>query len=201
MMFPVPGRPIARGARCGAVLLVVVLSAVLLGACGPKTSSGNAAPTGVTASSSAGVDTDTDYNGACPTAGNSRAFAKTRFALHAGLGLGAFHRYIYKPAKNGNFKAGADKRTSSFAKAAVAGLFTVHELKVAKGFALANPTLCNTVQSISDSFTNLVGKFKNGTATQADIDSSQNSFTSLQQEATRDGFNFDEKNVTVPGAG
>ncbi|WP_250279555.1 hypothetical protein [Frankia sp. Cppng1_Ct_nod] len=150
--------------------------------------------------SDAGQDTDPEDNAPCPTTGNTRAFAKTRFALHAGLGLGAFHRYIYKPLKNGGFKAGADKRKRTFVKAAVAGAFTVHELKVAKGFAEANPTLCNAVQSISDSFSNLTNKLKSGTATEADIDASENSFAGLQRSATSNGFAFDEKNVTVPGA-
>ncbi|OFB41993.1 hypothetical protein Manayef4_16115 [Frankia sp. CgMI4] len=193
-------RPAGRASRWGIVLLVALLPAVLLGACN-SSNGGSKTVQGATASSSTGTDDDSEYSGACPTGGNSRAFAKTRFAVHAGLALGAFHRYIYKPAKNGGFRSGAPKRKRTYAKAAVAGVFTVHELKVAKKFALANPSLCNVVQSISDKFNTLTGKLKNGTATDADINSEENLFTAFQQTAGQAGFGFTEKNVTVPGAG
>ncbi|WP_239313879.1 MULTISPECIES: hypothetical protein [unclassified Frankia] len=179
--------------------MAALLALVLVGGCGTGTSKIRSS-SGSAATTSATDDSDPEDNAPCPTAGNTRAFAKTRFALHAGLGLGAFHRYIYKPLKNGGFKAGADQRKRTFVKAAVAGVFTVHELKVAKGFAEANPSLCNAVQSISDSFSNLTDKLKSGTATEADIDASENSFAGLQRSATSNGFGFDEKNVTVPGA-
>ncbi len=193
-MFSTIARPTARTTRYAAAVIVVLLSVTLLGACGGSSSGG------VRTSSSAGSDTDSEYSGACPTSGNTKAFAKTRFALHSGLALGAFHRYVYKPTKNGTFAKGAPKRTRSFAKAAVAGVFTVHELKVAKRFALANPTLCNSVQSISDKFNSLTGKLKSGTATQADIDADENAFTAFQQDASSAGFGFKEKKATVPGA-
>ncbi|WP_239332267.1 hypothetical protein [Frankia sp. CiP3] len=189
----------SRNVRRGVVLMAALLALVLVGGCGTGTSKVRSS-SGSAATTSATDDSDPEDNAPCPTAGNTRAFAKTRFALHAGLGLGAFHRYIYKPLKNGGFKAGADQRKRTFVKAAVAGVFTVHELKVAKGFAEANPSLCNAVQSISDSFSNLTDKLKSGTATEADIDASENSFASLQRSATSNGFGFDEKNVTVPGA-
>ncbi len=197
-MFSTIARPTARTTRYAAAVIVLLLSVTLLGACGG--SSGGSGKNGVRASSSAGSDTDSEYSGACPTSGNTKAFAKTRFALHSGLALGAFHRYVYKPTKNGAFAKGAPKRTRSFAKAAVAGAFTVHELKVAKRFALANPTLCNSVQSISDKFSSLTGKLKSGTATQADIDADENAFTAFQRDASSDGFGFKERNATVPGA-
>jgi hypothetical protein len=54
-------------------------------------------------------------------------FDKTKFALHAGLAFGAFHHFIYGP-----FKAGGLHGVAPLAKAGAAGLFTVHELKLAK---------------------------------------------------------------------
>ena len=181
------------------VALLVVLTLVGVGACGSSGGKERSTGSTVTADSTVGSD-DPEDNAPCPTNGNSRPFAKTRFALHAGLGLGAFHRYIYKPLKNGGFKAGADKRKRTFVKAAIAGAFTVHELKVAKGFAEANPSLCNAIQSVTDKFTNLTNKLNSGTATEADLNDDENSFSSLRQTATNNGFSFDEKNVTVPGA-
>ncbi|WP_193318860.1 hypothetical protein [Nonomuraea phyllanthi] len=138
---------------------------------------------------------------ACPTAGNTRRFAKTRFALHAGLALGAFHRYIYKPLRSGGFREGAEKRKRTFAKAAVAGLFALHELKVAKNFAEANPTLCKGVAAVSNSFSALTGKLKGGNATPADLNASKAAMDNLRNSATKSGFGFKEQNVTVPGAG
>jgi len=181
-----------RKARYLAAITVAVLSLVLVAGCGGKSHSSSASATAAAS--------DTEYNGGCPTNGNSRAFAKTRFALHAGLGLGAFHRYIYKPLRNGGFKSGADKRKRTFAKAAVAGVFVVHELRVANGFALANPSLCNATQSIRNTFSALTSKLKNGTATDADITSADQAFSTFRQNAGQDGFSFNERTATVPGA-
>ncbi|MCM3885627.1 hypothetical protein [Frankia sp. R82] len=185
-----------RNARCLAAVTASLLALVLLVGCGPKSSS-----TSVTGSSTSSTAADSEYNGACPTNGNSKAFAKTRFTLHAGLALGAFHRYIYKPLKNGGFKSGADKRKRTFAKAAVAGVFVVHEIKVANGFALANPSLCRATQSIRGTFSTLTSRLRSGTATEADVNSAEQAFGSLQQTATQNGFGFKERNATVPGAG
>ncbi|MEU3163193.1 hypothetical protein [Streptosporangium sp. NPDC006930] len=149
-----------------------------------------------------GEDTAQEYTAEeCPVGVNAKRFAKTRFALHAGLALGAFYRYIYKPLQSGGFKAGAEKRKRTFAKAAVAGLFTLHELKVARRFALANPTLCKGVKAVTDSFGTLTAKLKNGTATEADLQAGKDSFNNLRQNATQHGYDFKEKTAVVPGAG
>ncbi len=193
---------------------MALLAVALLGGCG-----GGKAPTmtpeGAIVSSTAGLPpsgaapsagavptagADAEYNAECPTGGNAKPFAKTRFALHAGLALGAFHRYIYKPLRDGGFKEGADKRKRTFVKAAVAGVFALHELKIAKGFSVANPTLCKAVAGVSDKFTALTGKLKGGTATEPDLNASKASMDGLQQDATKNGFGFTEKNVSVPGA-
>ncbi|WP_245646607.1 hypothetical protein [Microtetraspora niveoalba] len=142
-----------------------------------------------------------EYTSACPAGGNAKRFAKTRFALHAGLALGAFHRYIYKPLRSGGFQAGAEKRKRTFVKAAVAGAFALHELRVAKGFAVANPTLCKAVESVSGRFAGLTDKLKSGTATPADLDAGKASMDGLQRDATETGYPFKEQNVTVPGTG
>jgi hypothetical protein len=180
------------------------LAVALLGGCGGgKTAT--MTPEGAVATNSAAVASpsvgaDGEYNAECPTGGNTKKFAKTRFALHAGLALGAFHRYIYKPLRSGGFNAGAEKRTRTFLKAAVAGAFALHELKVAKGFAVANPTLCKAVEGVTSKFTSLTDKLKGGTATPSDLDASKSSMDGLQQDASKSGYDFKEQNVTVPGA-
>ncbi|MCW2882772.1 MAG: hypothetical protein JWQ95_6872 [Sphaerisporangium sp.] len=181
------------------------LAVALLGGCGGNKTAGMTPEGAVATSQAAGAapsaGTESEYNAECPTGGNAKPFAKTRFALHAGLALGAFHRYIYKPLRSGGFNAGAEKRTRTFLKAAVAGAFALHELKVAKGFAVANPTLCKAVEGVSSKFTSLTDKLKGGTATEADLDAGKRSMDGLQQDASKNGYDFKEQNVTVPGAG
>lgn len=183
-----------------ALTMTVLLTVALLVGCGGTTATVSPERAGAANPAAIATPTDAEYNSPCPTAGNTKRFAKTRFALHAGLALGAFHRYIYKPLRSGGFKAGAEKRKRTFLKAAVAGAFALHELKVAKRFAAANPTLCKAVQGVSAKFDALTGKLKSGTATEADLAASKNSMTDLQQRASKTGFDFKEKNVTIPGA-
>lgn len=205
-----------RSTRSVAVPAAALLAVTLLGGCGGDSSTA-LKPEAVVATTPAALppaagappaaDPPTTGEGLeytaeeCPVGANTKRFAKTRFALHAGLALGAFYRYIYKPLQSGGFKAGAEKRKRTFAKAAAAGLFTVHELRVARRFALANPTMCKGVKTVADSFSSLTDKLKNGTATEADLAASKNSFDSLRQHAAKNGYDFKEKTPVVPGAG
>ena len=68
-------------------------------------------------------------------------FANTKFVLHMGLAFGAFHRYIYKPLKYGYFRSGSPHRLRTAAKAALAVVFIVHELRIAHEDALASNQL------------------------------------------------------------
>ena len=77
-------------------------------------------------------------------------FAKTKFVLHAGLALGAFHRYIYKPYRSGLFKKGVPGRTKALIKAGASALFIFHELKIAGQDARCDgPTLRKLVTPIT----------------------------------------------------
>jgi hypothetical protein len=75
-------------------------------------------------------------------------FAKTKFLLHSALAFGAFHRYIYKPFRDGRFKRGAAGQKRALVKAGVAGLFAYHELKIARRDALASDRLRPLVRRI-----------------------------------------------------
>ncbi|WP_242676322.1 hypothetical protein [Streptosporangium minutum] len=197
----------ARRARFAAVPVAVMLAVTLIGGCGDARQTAPAAPPAAApthpgaASVPPAAGAVPESSEECPATGNTKRFAKTRFALHAGLALGAFYRYIYKPLRSGGFKAGAEKRKRTFVKAAVAGAFALHELKVAKRFAEANPTLCKGVQAVSDSFSQLTGKLKNGTATEADLAAGKNAIDALRQNAARNGYDFKEREIAVPGAG
>lgn len=54
------------------------------------------------------------------------------------LAFGAFHRFIYVP-----YKASTRHGVGALVKAGLAGLFTVHELTLAKADAESSPTLCH----------------------------------------------------------
>jgi len=69
--------------------------------------------------------------------------AKTKFVLHAGLAFGAFHRYIYKPFKKGGLHG------FGLAKAALAGVFAYHEIKLALFDAQSSPLLKRLVSPLT----------------------------------------------------
>jgi hypothetical protein len=129
-MLPVARAPSATlGPSVGpmsrtAVVSVLVFACLALSACGSKTV------------------TDTGANGQATTRTVANVhFPNTKFVLHAGLAFGAFHRYIYKPYRQGGFSAGAPKRKRAIAKAAASGLFAYHELKKADQAAESSDTL------------------------------------------------------------
>jgi hypothetical protein len=98
--------------RATSLLLAIVLSVAVIAGCG---SGGSSSTAGAGATSS----TSTTH------------FAKTKFVLHAGLAFGAFHRYIYKPYKEGKFSGGLLHHKLATIKAALAAAFAYHEVKLA----------------------------------------------------------------------
>ncbi|PZR65857.1 MAG: hypothetical protein DLM63_10765 [Solirubrobacterales bacterium] len=102
-------------------LLLVALTLPVAG-CGSSSSS-----------SSSGSASSTPNVGHVPT---------LKFALHAGLAFGAFHRYIYKPFKQGRLiRGGLLHHKLALVKAGLAGLFAYHEIKLAIMDARASPIL------------------------------------------------------------
>lgn len=157
------------------------------------------APTAVVASR--GVAAPDQVIGKCDKVGSEKR-AKTRFLLHAGLGFGAFHRYIYKPLKNGGFAADAAHRTKAFVKAALAGAFVLRELFEMDKFANADKTLCKIVPNISGAtagLTDLVGKLKGGSASSTDLTNVNGQFDSLNSAAGGLGANIKDKSTKIPG--
>ncbi|MFW0788340.1 hypothetical protein [Gordonia sp. CPCC 205333] len=142
--------------------LLAMTLVLLVGGC--KSDDAASSSTGATNSASADSASG-DFT--CPEK-NTIKFAKTKFVTHAGLGFGAFHRWIYKPARNSGFKKGADGRIKAFVKAGAAALFVKREVRLASEDAKANPTLCKAVvsplKSISDKISGAVTKAKSGDA-------------------------------------
>jgi hypothetical protein len=109
--------------RRSSLLLVVTgcIAMFALVGCGKSSSSSSSSA----ASTPAAVE---------PTATSTTApatkFAKTKFVFHAALAFGAFHHFIYKPFRAGDFKHPLLHKLTLL-KAGLAGLFVYHELKLA----------------------------------------------------------------------
>lgn len=147
------------------IVLVGLVSAV---GCGPSSSS--------SATSAPGT--------ACQQVGSVN-FDKTKFVLHAGLAFGAFHHFIYAP-----YKAGGLHGFAALAKAGLAGLFTVHELKLAKADAESSPTLCHLAAPFDKAgaaVSGSISKIKSGRASSQDIEGLNNDVNAVQRGAQADG--------------
>lgn len=117
-------------------------------------------------------------------------FDKTKFVLHGGLAFGAFHHFVYKPFKAGTFASGAHGRVSALVKAALAGAFVVHELKLAKQDAESSPTLCHLVAPLDEAaaaLSGLTGKLHSGNVSDTDVDGAASKIDSAQQGAGQAG--------------
>src|SRR5437879_4112962 len=95
-------------------MMLVCITAFGVAGCGSSSASSSAGGSG----SGAAVSS---------SSGGTTHFAKTKFVFHAGLAFGAFHRYIYKPFRNGAFGRPFSHKLALI-KAAVASLFVYHEL-------------------------------------------------------------------------
>lgn len=127
-------------------------------------------------------------------------FAKTKFVLHTGLAFGAFHRYILKPYQAGAFKKGAPKRKRSLVKAGAAGLFAVHELKLARNAALSDDRLRPLAQKVSgltDKLGGLASAFQGGSFNPTAILGAAGAATALGSDSK--GAGAEVKDRATPG--
>ena len=133
----------------------------------------------------------------------TKHLAKTRFLLHAGLGIGAFKHFVYDPFKAGKFNSGAPGRVKSLAIAGAAALFAYHQLKVAKGFAESDKTLCKLVapiDALTAKLSSLGSGLKSGKLDEAGISSTAQNVASLKGSATKLGAPITEQVPASVGA-
>jgi hypothetical protein len=160
------------GLRTRALLIGIVLVGLVSAAgCGP-------------ASSKSAANAPAVPGAACQQVGSVN-FDKTKFVLHAGLAFGSFHHFIYRPYKAGNLHG-----LLTLAKAGLAGLFTVHELKLAKADAESSPTLCHLAapfDKASAAISSSIGQIKSGKASSQDIEGLNNDVNAVQHGAQADG--------------
>jgi hypothetical protein len=137
--------------------------------------------------------------GTCPTE-NTKSFAKTRFVADVALAGGAFKRYIYSPAKAGQFQKGAHGKVLALVKAAAAGAFTINRLDAAKDAAEANPTLCKLIVApiakFSASVSGLIDKAKDGSIDPSDVTSGNDFLNDLHGAASQGGAAFTDNTNT-----
>jgi hypothetical protein len=137
---------------------------------------------------------------ACSQVG-TKSLAKTRFLLHAGLGLGAFKKFIYDPFRAGRFRSGAPGKIKSVAIAGAAALFAYHELRLAKGFAESDKTLCKLVaplDRLSGSMSSLGNGFKSGKVDEAGINGVSSQVASVKGSAGSLGAPITEHAPALP---
>jgi hypothetical protein len=129
---------------------------VAIAGCGSSSSSTTTAATNGTTPATNGTTPATNgttpaTNGTTPATNGTTptvSHAKTKFALHAGLAFGAIYQWIYKPAKAGELKHPLQHKLTAL-KAAAAGAFAYHELRLALAAAQADPTLSHLVAPIT----------------------------------------------------
>ena len=168
------------------VCLVLCVLSLALAGCGSSSSS----PT--TSAAAAGGTTSATTT--------TTHLAKTKFVLHAGLAFGAFHRWIYKPAKAGELSHPLEHKLTTI-KAALAAAFVYHELKLALADAQASPTLSKLVAPITDlqnKLHGLAGSVKSGGASASDVDGIDSTISSIKSQAAAAGQTITEQTPATP---
>jgi hypothetical protein len=167
--------------RRSAVLLAVVgCLAILAAGCGSKSSTASS-------NSAAAATTSTTH------------FAKTKFVFHAGLAFGAFHHFIYNPAKAGNFKHPLSHK-AAVVKAGLAAAFVYHELKLAANDVKASPTLSKLfapITLVANKIRGVGNPIKSGQDPTAAINGANSSLASIKSTAASNGQNIVDQ---VPSA-
>jgi hypothetical protein len=160
---------LALGSSC----LVVALVA----ACGSSSNSSNGSGNGQSTGAQTG-STQTTH------------FAKTKFVLHAGLAFGAFHRYIYKPFKEGKFSGGLLHHKLATLKAALAAAFAYHEVRLALGDARSSKilsALLSPLLALQTKLGSLRDGLKGGNVDSAAIDSANSDTGTIAAQSSRRG--------------
>ena len=167
------------------VIAVVGVMLLALGACGSSSlSSSSSAPTSSSASTTGQVK-----------------LAKTKFVLHAGLAFGAFHHWIYGPAKAGELTHPFSHKLA-VVEAALAAAFVYHELGLALKDAQSDPTLSKLVSPITalqSKLHGLSGEVRSGAASSGSVDTVNSTVSSIKQQAAGAGQAITEQLPATPG--
>jgi hypothetical protein len=174
------------------ITLVAVLGALSLAIAG----CGSSSP----ASSSSAAAPGTAATGTANAATGTVKLAKTKFVLHAGLAFGAFHRWIWKPARAGKL-AHPFRHPLTAAKAALAAAFVYHELRLALADAQADRTLSKLVAPITalqNRIHALSGSVKSSGASASDANGLDSAVSSIKGQSASAGQPIAEQTPSSP---
>jgi hypothetical protein len=149
----------------------------------------------VLAGAGCGSSSSSSTSGTSNTATSGAVTSTAKFALHAGLAFGAFHRYIYEPLKSGALKNPLSHKLA-VVKAVAAAAFTVHEIKAATEAARSNPKLAKLAAPLSAlgaGIATAVASAKSGKPNVSELESSNSAIDSIKSEASSAGASVAEK--------
>jgi len=166
--------------------VVLVIAALAVAGCGSSSSSSSSSSNAAAAASTAAAK---------PT-----QLATAKFALHAGLAFGAFHRYIYKPLKAGEFKS-LLKHKLAVVKATAAAYFVVRELKLAQLDAKASPLLSKLTTQLAvltGGFATALVRLKSGHFNPVEVETADSAIEGIKSAAQGAGATITEGSAAIP---
>lgn len=172
--------------RIALIAVLGVLGVALVG-CGSSRSSSSGASSGAAP-------------GATSSTTGQVKLAKSKFVLHLGLAFGAFHHWIYKPARAGKLSH-PFRHPLTAAEAALAATFVYHELKLALADAQADRTLSKLVAPITalqNRFHSLSGSVKSGGASPAQASGIDSTVSSIKAQSASAGQPITEQIPASP---
>lgn len=132
----------------------------------------------------------------------SAIFDKTRFVAHMGAAFFAFHHWVWKPYKNGEFAPGAPHRTKALLKGGAALLFAVHEVKVSEDIAHKSDSpllhkLVAPMDSLAAEYSNIGNKLKGGHFDPHDLDKMNGDVDHFGQQSAAAGAAIQDKETDI----
>ncbi|MGI8747917.1 MAG: hypothetical protein ACR2J4_06170 [Deinococcus sp.] len=129
---------------------------------------------------------------------------KTRFVAHMGVAYYAFHHFVWNPYTQGRFAKEAGGKLGGVAKAGLAMLFAVHELKVAEKIAhnSHDPLLQKLdagVGRLTGSFASVGQGLKSGTLDPSTLEGLNSDVSSVGQTSAAGGHPINDVPIHVPG--
>ncbi len=131
-------------------------------------------------------------------------FDKTKFVIHMGWAVFAFHHFVYNRYKAGAFKKGASGRVRHIIEAGLALLFAAHEVKVAYGIAKGSNSktlhaLIAPINKLGNSFNSLGSKFHGGKYSDSDVNSLNSATSGTQSQSSKAGYKIIDRTIPIPG--
>lgn len=147
----------------------------------------------------AGCGSSNSSSSTAATATTTTHFAKTKFVFHAALAFGAFHHFIYGPAKAGDL-AHPFLHKLTVVKAALAAVFVYHELKLAANDVKSSKILSTLFAPLTIAAAKikaLESAIKGGHASTSTVNGINSSLSSISSTAASNGQGFSDQ---VPSA-